>query len=507
MNNPIASIPVVAATQDIAQAQPSPLEIRGKKNEVRWDNTAAVTTRGALVYFAQFLDTTGVFDRFVAGAPLEYSSNNAHKPRDVLGTLLLSVLSGHRRYSQVNELRQEKVLTQFLGMGKAVSEDSARKAFGRGSEQGWLDFLEAENFKAYEPLLQEAYVLDLDMTVVPLYGHQEGAEVSYNPAKPGRPSRNIHTAFIGALRLVVGTEVLRGKQHAPKHSLPKHLQWLQGLPPELRPEFVRGDIAYGTEGFMSALEQEGVDYLFKVKMTKRGQELCKKLESAAGPWQKAGQGWEGAESTLRLDGWSATRRCVLLRRQTRKPKAGKVLPGEFDFIVEADAAPQFEYVLLVTNTDHPVETLAQCYRDRADCENVFDELKNQWGWGGFMTHDMQRPRVMTAFIALVYNLWNVFSRLADPTRHMEAVTARPLLMTAVGRLARTGRRYVIHLTSPHAQCDQIRKVLEAISRFLGSLRPKAEQLSLEQVWRTVLSVAFIKWLGARMLQPVITGPS
>jgi hypothetical protein len=27
------------------------------------------------------------------------------------------------------------------------------------------------------------------------------------------------------------------------------------------------------------------------------------------------------------------------------------------------------------------------YRDRGDCENAFDELKNQWGWGGFTTHE------------------------------------------------------------------------------------------------------------------------
>jgi hypothetical protein len=27
-----------------------------------------------------------------------------------------------------------------------------------------------------------------------------------------------------------------------------------------------------------------------------------------------------------------------------------------------------------------VRVLAQAYRDRADAENMFDELKNQWGW-------------------------------------------------------------------------------------------------------------------------------
>ena len=35
------------------------------------------------------------------------------------------------------------------------------------------------------PLLSEPWVLDCDTTIKPLYGHQEGAVVSYNPKKPG----------------------------------------------------------------------------------------------------------------------------------------------------------------------------------------------------------------------------------------------------------------------------------------------------------------------------------
>ncbi len=72
----------------------------------------------------------------------------------------------------------------------------------------------------YEPLLREPYVLDIDNSVKPLYGHQEGAELGYNPKKPGRPSHNYHTYFIGSLRLVLGVEVMPGKQHSGKHSLP-----------------------------------------------------------------------------------------------------------------------------------------------------------------------------------------------------------------------------------------------------------------------------------------------
>lgn len=50
----------------------------------------------------------------------------------------------------------------------------------------------------------------------------------------------------------------------------------------------------------------------------------------------------------------------------------------------------YEYAVLVTNLDVEVPSLGQLYRDRADAENAFDELKNQWSWGGFTTHDLHR---------------------------------------------------------------------------------------------------------------------
>ena len=41
------------------------------------------------------------------------------------------------------------------------------------------------------PLLDEPWVLDVDTTIKPPYGEQEGAELGYNPHKPGRPSHAI----------------------------------------------------------------------------------------------------------------------------------------------------------------------------------------------------------------------------------------------------------------------------------------------------------------------------
>jgi hypothetical protein len=38
----------------------------------------------------------------------------------------------------------------------------------------------------------------------------------------------------------------------------------------------------------------------------------------------------------------------------------------------------YEHAVLVTNTGYEMLGLGQRYRDRADAENAFDELKNHW---------------------------------------------------------------------------------------------------------------------------------
>jgi hypothetical protein len=89
------------------------------------------------------------------------------------------------------------------------------------------------------------------------------------------------------------------------------------------------------------------------------------------------------------------------------------------------AGELYEYAVLVTALEEDVLGVAQLYRDRAETENVFDELKNQWGWAGFTTQDHQRCQILARIVALIYNWWSLFTRLAIPNRHTEATTSRP----------------------------------------------------------------------------------
>ena len=107
--------------------QPVAIDTYSGRVQVAWDPDAAVTPLGQMAFFIAFLKTSGLFDNLVAACPLHYTSPNAPTRRDVLGTLLLSVLSGHRRYAHITALRADTVNPPLLGMSRVLSEDAVRR--------------------------------------------------------------------------------------------------------------------------------------------------------------------------------------------------------------------------------------------------------------------------------------------------------------------------------------------------------------------------------------------
>src|SRR6516165_7924741 len=103
----------------------------GGRVHIEWDTSAPVTPLGQLPFFIEYLKQGGLFDGWVADCPLSFTSPNAPRKRDVLGTLLLSVLAGHRRYAHVTALRCDAVNPPLLGMSKVVSEDALRRALAK----------------------------------------------------------------------------------------------------------------------------------------------------------------------------------------------------------------------------------------------------------------------------------------------------------------------------------------------------------------------------------------
>jgi len=114
-----------------------------------------------------------------------------------LGTILLSVLAGHKRYAHVTTIRSDGVLPGLLGMKRVRSEDAVRRAFLKGEAAEYAQWLRTHLEHSYEELSKEPWILDMDGTVKPSYGEREQAVRGYNPTKHDRPSHVYQTCFIG----------------------------------------------------------------------------------------------------------------------------------------------------------------------------------------------------------------------------------------------------------------------------------------------------------------------
>ena len=151
----------------------------------------------------------------------------------------------------------------------------------------------------------------------------------------------------------------------------------------------------------------------------------------------------------------------------------------------------------MTNSGYALESMAQIYRDRADAENGFDELKNQWGWGGFTTQDIERCQTSARAVALVYNWWSWYCRAAKPEVRMEAITSRALLLAAVGRATKHAGQTTLYLTPMHAAKTNLMLLIANIRAALNHVRRVAEQSPTADRWKTLLDYIVAKFIPRR----------
>jgi hypothetical protein len=492
----------IAAALDTA---PMVVDTMGGRMHVHWDEAAHATPNGQLVFFAEFLATAGVFDAWVDACPLTHRGGNTSDKRDVLGTLTLAVLAGHRRYSHVTALRGDAVAAQALGMKRTVSEDTVRRSLLHIDAPASEAWLRPALMTSVHDALEQPWIMDIDASIKPLYGRQDGAELGYNPHKPGRPSHVLHTFWVSNLRLVLDVQVSPGNQHTSLHARAGLGRLLDELG-ERRPALVRGDCGYGNEGVLIELEQRTQPYLLRLRQTKNVKRLITRLAGRSDWGQADAQGFQAIESELRLQGWSRTRRVILVRRRIRDDVTGtsRKDPQQLRLPIEEaavlDAHRMWEYTMLVTDVSYPLDSIAQLYRDRCDCENGFDELKNQWGLGGFTTHDITRCQTTARIGALVYNWWSWYCRAAHPQGRLEAVTSRPLLLAAVGKSASHAGGTQLYLTPLHAMTQTIRSLVGNIRKALQHVKQLAEQSPKLDRWRALLRYICSQIVPSRLPQ-------
>ena len=489
------------------------MDTPGGRFYAEWESQAPVTREGQLMFFFQFLDAGDRWKEFLADCPLDYIGNRGSGKLNVMGTALLSILCGHWRYAHINSVRGDTLNAGLLGMARIVSEDVVRTALKRMDEVQSLRWVQRHILASISPALSLPWILDIDTTVKCLYGHQEGAQRGYNPSKPGRPCHVYHSYFVANLRISLGVEVHPGKEHAAPHGIPGFWSMLEGLPRDRWPTFVRGDCGYGSEKIMHEFEARDLPYLLKLRHTSKVKALVRDLLRHSDGWQDCGEGWEAAEATIKLSGWTRERRVVVVReapaiapvdehkRRRRDPFELRGSQGER--LEDQSIAPwSGRIAVLITSLDkvaYPTHCMPKQYRDRGDAENNYDELKNQWGWCGYTTKKLTPSRIMANLIALFYNWWNLYVRFYDDAHHREAITSRPALMQGVARQVQSSGQRTVKVSLVHEKSQIITVLVGRTSRQMHQMKLITERWSGEEKWTLLLTRLLRRWLGGKWL--------
>jgi hypothetical protein len=435
--------------------------------KVRLQTTDDVLTPfGGMVPWAAFARHTGIFEQLAATCPVQRNSPNAAPVYDVVQSFALTALIDGRRFAHVQRLREDPSVTQLFGMQTVVSDDTIRRFFAQLDETTSAEWVA----HAAQPLwraLPERLILDWDSTVQSKYGHQEGAELGYNPHKPGRRSFHPLVAVAAGTRLAVSYHFRAGDTVTAT-------QWeasMQDAQRWLGPRSVwlnRGDLGLGHEKVMAWHEQaHRPRFLFKLKLTANVRRALAATKES--DWQGPGKvgAWQVAEGRLRLPGWSAERRVVFARKLQ-----GLITAEQGGALFDEQKHELAVYITNLEAAQYSAWQVQALYRERADAENVFDELKNQWGFNGFCSRKRRVSALAARLLLLVYNLWNLFLRLLEPARHVEAAGGRRWFLVIAARLVQSGRQKTLQVSVQGTWWQQLHDGYTRVCEWLSTTAPQ-----------------------------------
>lgn len=285
--------------------------------------------------------------------------------------------------------------------------------------------------------------IDIDTTVMPLFGEQEGARPGPNPRYHGRPSYHPVLAHIAQTGTILGARLRPGDTGLGECEVEDVEQWLDRARAAVGPKTlltVRIDSGGDCAPLMHAIARKGAWFLVKLKWTPNlvgavwATEHWKTVERDAlgDPVQQV------AEIDFRREGWPSDWRVFAVRSRERRSGHQTGLWEDLDYSVHFYA----------TNDHvHAAEELAFRYDERAGIEPIIAELKGSLGIGKTSTDAFDANEAAFLLKLLAFNLLRRWvHHRQPPTIHTWRTSwIRRVCIQVPARLLRAGGRWELRL--------------------------------------------------------------
>jgi hypothetical protein len=428
-------------------------KILKKMRPVTFDNDT-VTEAGNFQFLARFKELIGLDNLIDSHFHLEQKPNCIYTSNQIINHLLDCVLLGLTRFSHMNALQSDPGYQIVTGVDRFPDESTLR---GFLSKLSWSHLIQLvalnRDLLAHKARTGENRLvwIDIDDTVITLFGEQEGALNGYNPRYHGRPSYKLRVAFIAGSGELIHLQLNPGNTNGMRDLLSFVKEVEAMLPPEWIIEGIRADCGFADEAVMAYAEERGWQYIFKLPKKATVKKAIAYLEDHPAFWETLADEqekitfateddrWAAADIRILLTNWEKARRCVIYREahemeQTNDDQLTMMLTT-------------YSYQAIVTNSDLNPLSLLRSYNERANIENRIDELKEGYAVEQNSQHSMLRNLLFSWIKAIAYNVMVWFKQALMPQslQRCEVQTIRRKVIRVPGNVVGSGRYQHIRL--------------------------------------------------------------
>ena len=309
---------------------------------------------------------------------------------------------------------------------------------------------------SHQPEHRSRLILDLDSTVITVFGHQEGAAVGYNPRYRGKRSYDPLLCLEANSAFLWDTELRPGNAGTWAGSVELLASCFLSVPSDIRELRVRADAGFGFDPVLAVLEQQATEYAVVARMTASLKRVLGTLR-----YQRLNARWEIAECEHHPADWKQARRCIVARRRIEETEPEPTL-----FTLE-----RYLYRAWISNLPLSAAGVWHFYEGRAGMEPRIRELREDFALRRIPTRAFANALYLE-IIRLAYNLVIAFQRtcLPEPWQNLTLTKLRYKLFWLPAELTRPQNRPTLRL----AQIPAIQGLAEKILHQVYKQKPLIE---------------------------------
>jgi Transposase DDE domain group 1 len=414
-----------------------------------------LTHYGGILFFNEFTRVLQL-RRFLTRHLVYCRRNRRYTLSQMLLALIYPVILGLDRLETASFLRSNGTFQYLTGLQSYPDPQSLRRFLLQAAPE-FREQLHRLNDRLLQQFIhcpdhRSRLILDLDSTVVTVFGRQEGAAVGYNPRYRGKRSYDPLLCLEANSSFLWDAELRRGDAGTWAGSVELLASCFLSIPSDIRELRLRADAGFGYHPVLEMLEARPAQYAVVSRMTAPLKRALKGLR-----YERLNPRWEIAEFEHRASDWPRSRRCIVARRLIEETEPEPTL-----FTLE-----RYLYRAWFTSLPLTPAGVWHFYDGRAGMETRIRELREDFALPKIPTRAFAANALYLEVVRLAYNLVTAFQRTCLPEEWQSLTLSklRHRLFWLPGELTRPQNRPTLRLANSPLVEAETEKILQRVQKL------------------------------------------